>query len=640
MDLKDLSKDATQFTKEFNDRFAKGLNFDDKQDFEDVQRGFVARLPEDAVKGKDGHVVWALDAYDFQNVGEPCPDTVNPSLWRQSQINHVHGLFKVTDRIYQVRGMDMSNLTIIEGDTGVILIDPLCSGETAEASLNLYFDQCGKKEIRAILITHSHIDHYAGIEWLISEDDVKSGRVQVIVPENFVFEVESENAFVGTAMSRRAIYQYGSLLPKGPKSQVDVGLGKCSTSGGSITLLPPSKEIKEKYEKHTIDGIEIEFVLTPGAEAPVEFVMFFPQFNVLQAAEEVTHTLHNVLTLRGAQVRDTRLWWKIIDGMLDRWGEKTEIICASHHWPTFGHDRCEEILTVQRDMYKYMHDQCVRMINHGLNMVEIAEEFEYPPVFQKYWHMRGYYGSTNHDCKAVYQRYLGWYDANPSNLHTYPPEIGAPKYVDMMGGADAMLQKLQGYFEQGDYRWVAEVGKHLVFADPTNQKAANLLADAYEQLAYQCENGTWRNAYLSGATELRIAPTGKKLAIKTGTDSPATIHVMSDDMFYDFMTCRLNGPKSWQDYLVFNINHTNSGTNAGLMLRNGVLLFNIGKLFDNPDATLSLDRDLLTLLVLGKADFDKELAAGNIKVDGDAEKFKKLLGYIDIMTIDFNIVLP
>lgn len=520
MNLADLSKNATQYTKEYNLNFAKDLNFDDKQDFEDVQRGFIARTEADAVYGEDGHVVWALDAYDFQGPDDACPDTVNPSLWRQSQLNHFHGLYKLCDGVYQLRGMDMSNITIIEGDTGIILIDVLCSIETAAKSMELYYQHRGKKDIKAIVITHSHVDHYAGIEGVVSQADVDSGKVQVVVPENFLFETVAENAFVGAAMSRRAIYQYGSLLPKGPKGQVDVGLGKCSTSGGTVTLLQPTKEVTKKFDNVVLDGIEFQFMLCPGAEAPAEFIMYLPKFKMLQAAEEVTHTLHNVLTLRGAQVRDTRVWWKYIDEMIDNWGEDMEIIAASHHWPTYGHDRCLEILTVQRDMYKYMHDQCVRMINQGHNMVEIAEQFKYPEVFQKYWHMRGYYGSTNHDCKAVYQRYLGWYDANPSNLHTYPPEDGAPRYVEMMGGADAMLEKLQGYFDKGDYRWVAEVGKHLVFADPTNQKAANLLADAYEQLAYQCENGTWRNAYLSGATELRLAPTGKKLAIHKGTDSP------------------------------------------------------------------------------------------------------------------------
>lgn len=634
-------KPATEYTKKFNENFSKKLNFSDSKDFEDAQRGFVLRLNEEDIKSQeDGHIMWALDAFDFEDIDKPCPDTVNPSLWRQSQLNHIHGLFKLCEGIYQVRGMDVSNITIIESKTGIILIDVLCASETARAGMSLYYAERGKRDIKAVLITHSHADHYGGIKGVVDEDDVISEKIPIIVPESFLFESISENAFVGTAMRRRAFYQYGSMLPKTPTGQVDTGIGKSVARGGDVNLPPPTQDIKEKFETHVIDGVTIEFMLTPGAEAPSEMVMYLPDFKVLCVAEEVNHTMHNVLTLRGAKVRDTRLWWKIIDDMINKWGDDVEIICASHHWPTWDHNRCLELLTMQRDGYKYMHDQCVRMINQGYNMVEIAEEFHLPPSIAAKWHMRGYYGSENHNCKAVYQHYLGWYDGNPSNLFTYTPKDGATRYVEMMGGADVMLKKLQGYYNNGDYRWVAEVGKHLIFSDPKNQAAAYLLADAFEQLGYQCENATWRNSFLTGAAELRMASTGKNLGIPISGDTLGTIYSMTDDMFFDYMTSRLNGPRAGDEYMTLNIFFTDRGSQHGLMLRNGVVLYNENKKYGDAATTIYIDRDRFTLVLLDLSDLDKEIDAGNAKIEGNKAKFQQFLDLLDRMTMDFNIVLP
>lgn len=482
-------KDATDITKQVNAAVLNHLPFADKTDLENANSGFIATLPDVTIKNEKGQVVWTLDPYKFLE-GAEAPATVNPSLWRQAQLNMTNGLFKVTDRIYQIRGFDLSVMSIIEGDTGIIIVDPLTSTETAKAGLDLYYQHRPKKPVVAVMYTHSHIDHYGGVRGVISEEDVNSGKVKILAPEGFLEEAVSENVYAGNAMSRRALYMYGALLPRGVNGQVDGGLGK-TASIGTVTLIPPTDIIKTTGEKRVVDGVEMEFQMAPGTEAPAEMLTYFPQFKALLAAEDATHTLHNLYTLRGAQVRDASKWWKALNEAIERYGAGTEVVFASHHWPTWGNENVIPYLESQRDLYKYIHDQSLRLLNSGYTMTEVAEIMTLPESLSQKWFNRDYYGSVNHDSKAVYQRYLGWYDSNPANLHALPPDEASKKYVEYMGGPAAVTEKAKKSFAEGDYRWVAMVMNNVVFADPTNKEARDLQADALEQLGYQTEDATW-----------------------------------------------------------------------------------------------------------------------------------------------------
>ena len=494
-------EDATAMTRQSNASVARQLPFQDSEDFEDARRGFVATLPDATIRSADGRVVWSLKGYEFLT-DEP-PPTVNPSLWRVARLNLNHGLFKVAERIYQIRGFDISNMDIIEGGAGLIVIDPLVSAEVARAGLELYYQHRPRKPVVAVIYTHSHVDHYGGVKGVVSEDEVRSGKVTVLAPEGFLEEAVSENVFAGNAMGRRAIYMFGILLPKGERGQLDSGLGK-TTSVGTVTLIPPTDLVKKTGETRTIDGVEMTFQMAPRTEAPAEFLIHFPQLRALCAAEDATHTLHNLYTLRGAQVRDAKSWWKTLNESVVLFGGKTDVVFAQHQWPTWGQKKVLDYLRKQRDLYKYIHDQSLRLMNHGYTMLEIAEMVKLPRSLDREWYNRGYYGSVNHDAKAVYQRYLGWYDSNPANLHSLPPEEAAKKYVEFMGGPAAVIARARESFNKGEYRWVAQVMNHVVFADPENRQARELQAAALEQLGYQAENPTWRNEYLIGRP--RAAP--------------------------------------------------------------------------------------------------------------------------------------
>ena len=430
------------------------------------------------------------------------PATVNPSLWRLARLNLNHGLFQVTDRIYQIRGFDVSNMTLIEGDRGLIVVDPLMSTEVARAGLALYRQHRGQRPVVAVIYSHSHVDHYGGVRGVVDEQDVSAGRVEVWAPDRFMQEVVAENVLAGTAMVRRAQFQFGPTLPRGPRGQVDTGLGK-ATSRGTVTLIPPTRIVKEPFETHRIDGIEVVFQLTPETEAPAEMHMFHPELRALNLAENATHNLHNVYPLRGAQARDANAWAKYLNEARDRFAGDADVAFAQHHWPVWGNERVQDFLGKQRDLYKYLHDQTVRLMNHGYKAVEIAERLALPKSLASTWHVRGYYGTVSHNAKSVYQRYIGWYDANPANLNPLPPVERGRKYVEYMGGADAVVRRGREDFARGEYRFVAEAMSHIVFADPDNLEARQLGADALEQLGYAAESATWRNAYLLGALELR-----------------------------------------------------------------------------------------------------------------------------------------
>lgn len=626
--------DATQHTKEINEKYMKELQFSNKDDFELASKGLIEAVPNLVIKGPSA----AMPAWDMTHYGflkGDAPPTVNPSLWRNGMLNMYIGLFKVSERVYQVRGYDLSNISIIETDNGVIAIDPLLSAETAKAAMELYFKHRPRKPVVAVIHTHSHVDHYGGVKGVINEADVNAGKVKVIAPEGFLEHAISENVTAGTAMSRRAIYMYGAFAPPGPKGQVDAGLGK-TTSNGTATLIPPTDTITKTGQEMTIDGVKIIFQLTPNTEAPSEMNFYFPQFKTICMAENSAATLHNVYTLRGAQVRDAQAWSKYLNEALQMWGNDAEAIFMQHMRPEWGKEKIKEYVQSQADMYKYIHDQTLRLANNGYTMTEIAEMIVLPKSLSNKFYNRGYYGTVNHDAKAVYQKYLGWYDGNPSHLHNLPPEDAAKRYVEYMGGADAVLARAKKSYDAGDYRWVAEVLNHVVFADPKNQAARNLEADALEQLAYQAESGPWRNVYLVGAAELRKGiPPGLP---QSTTASADTVAAMSLDMMLDYLGVRLNGPKANDKNIVINMEVTGAKKHGMylLELRNSVLNYTANAQSTKPDATVSISVKALATLAFGSGNSTMD----GIKVTGDAKKFDELLSYFDNFNTWFNIVTP
>ncbi|QGY31650.1 alkyl/aryl-sulfatase [Pantoea cypripedii] len=632
----DLRKDATTATKETNDVLYNQLPFSDKTDFSDAHKGFIAALPDAVIKGEAGNVIWDPGQYAFIKEGEKSPDSVNPSLWRQSQLINISGLFQVTDGVYQIRNLDLSNMTIIEGDKGITVIDPLVSAETAKVGMDLYYKHRGKKPVVAVIYTHSHVDHYGGVRGVVDEADVKSGKVKIYAPAGFMEAAVSENIMAGNVMSRRASYMYGNLLKADPKGQVGAGLGT-TTSAGTVTLIAPTDTITKTGEKHTIDGLTYEFMMAPGSEAPSEMLWYVEEKKMIEAAEDVTHTLHNTYSLRGAKIREPLPWSKYINDAITRWGDKAEIIIAQHHWPTWGNDNVNNLLKTQRDLYRYINDQTLRMANEGLTRDEIAANFKLPDGLAKTWANRGYYGSVSHDVKATYVLYLGWFDGNPATLDELPPEEAAKKYVDYMGGADNILQKAKTDFDQGNYRWVAQVVSKVVFADPNNKAARDLEADALEQLGYQAESGPWRNFYLTGAQELR---NGVIKGPTPNTASPDTVRAMTPEMFFDFLAVHINGEKAGNAKAVINVDLGDDGGKYKLELENGVLNHTANAQGQNADATLTLNRDTLNNIILKEETLKQAQDKGEVKISGNPAKVDELLGYMDKFEFWFNIVTP
>lgn len=633
-------KEATRHTIEYNRNFAAqhGLDFLDKQDFLDAERGFIATIKDPQIKNKEGRTVYDASSFDFTR-DKPAPDTVNPSLWRVSQLNAKHGLFKVTDGIYQIRGFDLSNMTIIEGKEGLIIIDPLISEETARAGLELYYQEVkqpetGKRPVKAVIYSHSHVDHFGGVKGVATEEDVASGKTRILGPAEFMKEAVSENVYAGNAMGRRSTYMYAAPFNKDPKGTVGSGLGTASSSG-TITVIPPTDTIKKTGETRTIDGVDMEFMMAQGTEAPSEMLMYFPQFKALCSSEDATHTMHNLYTLRGAQVRDASKWWKVLDEAIQRYGDKTEILFAQHHWPKWGKERISKFLANERDGYKYMHDRTLNLINKGYTPVEIAETIKLPAELDKQWYFRGYYGTLNHNAKAIYQRYMGWYDGNPANLYALPPVEAAKRYVELAGGAGKMIDNAQKAFDKGDYRWTAEVLKHVVFADPQNRKARNLAADALEQLGYQAESGPWRNEFLVGAYELRNG------LLKNPLDLVSTdiLSNLTPEMLFDYMGISLNGEKAKDQSLSFNW-VDEEGKQHGFWIENEVLMYREGKPVDHPDAVITSDKLHFTLVVMQAVPLKEALDKGMLKIEGNADKFNDLLGCLDKFNVNFNIIEP
>jgi alkyl sulfatase BDS1-like metallo-beta-lactamase superfamily hydrolase len=613
----------------------KALPFADTADFDDASRGFLGTIENAKIVSASGRVVWSLEPYGFLSDAD-APATVNPSLWRQSRLNMQHGLFEVVAGVCQVRGLDIANMTLVEGDSGVIVVDTLTSIEGARAAMELYFEHRGRRPVSAVIFTHTHTDHWGGARGVLDEAMLASGKIPIIAPDLFMEHAVSENIIAGPAMLRRAQYQFGPLLAKGPRGQVDCGLGK-SMAAGAVSLLRPTDLIIATGDQRVIDGVEFEFQMAPNSEAPAEMHFYIPRYKLLNLAENCTHNFHNLLPFRGADVRDALAWSKYLNEALKMWGGKAEAMCGQHHWPVWGRERIDTMIRQQRDLYKFAHDQTIRLMNHGLTATEIAETIRLPRSLEGAWHTRGYYGHIRHNVKAIYQKYLGWYDANPVNLDPLPSVEAGRKYVEYMGGGEAILARARKDFAKGEFRFVAQALSHLVFAEPDNQAARTMLADTFEQLGYAAESSTWRNAYLFGAQELRQGMP------KTPARPPMqreTLAALRTEQLWDVLGVRLNGPKAEGKHIVLNWSFTDTGETFTLNLENSALTYTEGMQAANADASFRLARSTLDEVIARQTSFPEAVAAGKINAGGNPMRLAELMGLMDEFPRMFEIVEP
>jgi alkyl sulfatase BDS1-like metallo-beta-lactamase superfamily hydrolase len=617
-------KDATDHTRRAN--APVHLPFDDA-DFERAGRGLVATHPTGAIETPFG-VVWDTNRWAFIEQGSLNPDTVHPSLWRQAQLNNIHGLFEVAPGVWQARGYDISNITFIAGDTGWIIIDPLTAEPCAKACLDLANAHLGERPVVAVIYTHSHTDHFGGVLGVTTQADVDAGRCRVIAPQHFLRETIGENVIAGYAMVRRAMYQFGPLLPQGPRQQVDAGLGK-GIPFWPPGLIAPTEEVCETGAELVVDGVRIVFQITPETEAPAEMNFFFPDRGWLCTAENCTHNMHNLVPIRGALIRDSLKWSKYIGEIIELWGPQIALSFASHHWPRWGNDDVLAYLRLQRDLYRWVHDQTMRFANHGHNATEIAEMLTLPPEFREHSHLAGYYGHLAHNIKAVFQRYLSWYDGNPANLWKLPPVEGGQRYVRAMGGAEALLAAAQRSFDEGDYRWVAELLNHLVFADPSNTAARELQADTFEQLGYQSESATFRNAYLTGAQELRNGTLPSRPVRRTGYQDAMTVEQM-----FDTLAVRLRAEDVGGMHLTLNVTFTDVDEMWVLGLSNRALHAVRGRHDEHAAATMRLTRAQLLAVIDGEGSWD------SVESTGDVAAADAIFGNLDTFMSMFPLVEP
>ncbi|WP_204071884.1 alkyl/aryl-sulfatase [Planotetraspora phitsanulokensis] len=595
---------------------------EDRTDFEAADRGFVGTTSQETIKDARGRVVWDFGAYAF--LSGPCPDTAHPSLWRQSQLTAKHGLYRVTDGVYQVRGFDLSNVSFVEGERGVVVIDPLLSTECAAAAVELYRRHRGNRPVTAVIFSHSHADHFGGVRGVVPD----GGSVPIIAPAGFMEHAVSENVYSGTAMNRRAVFMYGAALPKSATGQIGTGLGQI-TSAGTISLIEPTLHVTRTGQEEAIDGVRIVFQLTPGTEAPAEMNFFLPDHRALCMAENATHNLHNVLTLRGALVRDARVWSRYLTEAIEMFAADSDVLFASHHWPTWGTRELAVFLSQQRDLYAYLHDQTLRLLNQGHTGLEIAEMMELPPALDRAWHARGYYGSVSHNVKAVYQRYMGWFDGNPAHLWELPAQESARRHVELMGGARNILPKAEEAYQAGEWRWAAQILNYVVFADPADTAAKELLAKVYEKLGHGSENGTWRNFYLQGAAELRGDKPQNPLD-SVGTD---LARALSAEQIFDSLAIRINGPRAWDTRLTIDWNLTDRKEEIRTSVANGVLIQTRSREATPADLTVTLTKtQLLALVASGDL--------GGVQTSGDRQALNTLMGLLDDADRDFNIVTP
>lgn len=621
---------ATAFTTDKNRAALHNLPANQGEDFELAQRGFIATLDPPRIASLDGsRTVWDLTTFAFLDK-EACPDTVHPALWRQARLNLNHGLFEVTPGIYQIRGFDLSNMTLVEGRTGVIVIDPLVCIETARAGFQLYQKHRGPRPVSAVIYTHSHTDHYGGVRGILGDDDMDT--LPIIAPAEFLQEAISESLYAGHAMLRRAVYFSGAMLPRGPVGQVDAGLGK-SVSNGQPSLIAPNDSILRTGDSRDIDGVEIIFQMAPETEAPAEMMMFFPQFHAFCAAEVATPTMHNLYTPRGAQVRNARNWWRALDEAIQLFGDKTQVLFAQHHWPRWGQAEIVDYLAHQRDLYKFMHDQALRLMNHGYTPTDIAEMVSLPRSLASKWYCREYYGTLSHNLKGVYQRYLGWYDSHPANLNPHPPVQAGLRYVDFMGGPDEVVRKARIAFEQGDYRWVVEVLKHVVFSTPDHAPARELQAQALEQLGFQSESAPWRNEYLVGAHELRNGPLTWAVKRAGNVDQ---LRAMTTEMLLDYVGIRLNAQRAEGKRLCFTLSVTDPQEHFLVRVQNSALTYTKNPAHCVP-TSLTINRWDLNALLSGQSD---PVSLSSARWEGSLDTMRELLTMLDTFEPAFPIVTP
>ena len=627
-----VEKPASAATISAQRAMAKSLPVDDGRDSGFADRGFIATLSDPQIKAKDGKIVWNLGAYDWMS-GNTAPESVNPSLWRHMGLLRKHGLFALSENMWQVRGFDVSNMTVIKGQNGWILIDPLTTRETATAALRLVNETLGTRPVSAVIYSHSHGDHFGGVRGVVNEADVKAGKVQIVAPEHFLAETASENVMAGPAMGRRANFQFGSHLQPGPFGQMGSGIGR-GVAGGDITLIAPTIEIQKTGETRVIDGVTLEFQMVPETEAPAEMNVYLPAARTFLAAEIATCSLHNILTPRGAKVRDAHAWAGFLNEAANLDGDRSDTIASSHCWPRFGQEEVKGWLTGQRDNYRYLHDQTVRMMNKGMTQAEIAEALKAPAAIGDQWFNKGYYGTYSHNSKAIYQFYLGWYDAVPANLNPHPPEIRAAKMVTAMGGTKKVLATAKKAMAEGDYRWSSDLLNNLVFADPKNAEGRALLADSYEQQGYQAESAIWRNMFLTAAHELRQ---GIKASINT--QSIDMISAVPTALLLDSVATRLDPAAIGNRKLAINLNFTDRNEQAKVSVGNAVMFSEMGAAHPTPAATISGPRQLFLALLFLKLPL-AQLESAGLKVEGDRSQIEALQAALDPMPGPFNIVEP
>ena len=633
MPSQEQAKDASPHTQLHNAQVSVPNS---QNDFDNAQRGFIAQWPGGRVEDEQGRMVYDISRYEFITQDSPSPSTVNPSLWRQAQLNVIHGLFEVAPNVWQVRGYDISNITFIAGDTGWVVIDPLTNENTARISLELANKHLGARPVTAVIYTHSHVDHFGGVLGVTTQADVDAGKCRVIAPEGFLHETVSENVIAGPAMARRSGYQFGPQLPASPTGHIDSGLGK-SVPLGAPGLIAPTEDITYTGEELVVDGVRIVFQLTPDTEAPAEMNFFFPDHGWLCMAENCTHTMHNLVPIRGAQVRDALSWSKYINESIELFGANTSLMFASHHWPRWGNTDIVHFLTLQRDLYRWMHDQTMRLANHGYVASEIAEMLELPEDFLEHSHTRGYYGDLVHNVKAVHQRYLSWYDANPANLHKLPPSDAGKKYVELAGGEVALLQKAREAFERGEYRWVAELLNHLVFANPENAEARHLQADTFEQLGYQAESSTFRNSYLMGAQELRQGPPP---AARTQIRAKGLLMAMTIQQVFDTLAVRLKSDEVAGVTVSLNWTFTDINEKWLVGISHRTLFSTPGRHDPQAAASIITTRHTLLEVITQSTTFLEQIQAGNIFIEGDSTALITVLGNLDTFQTNFSIVEP
>ena len=642
------TKDATEYTVQVNSALYSTLDFENKTEYEFATKGLIDAPESLEIKDADGNVIWSQKAYSFVDNYKECPNTVNPSLWENTKNNHAYGLFEVCENIYQVRGYDMANLTLIKGNTGWIIFDPLMSVECTQAAMQLVEKNLGKLPVKAVIISHPHVDHYGGIKGVITDDiiadstlslekQLESGLIPIIVPEYFTEHAVSENVYAGKGMGRRASYQYGVFLEQSETGRMAMGIGM-GQSTGTVTFIRPTYEIKATGESYVIDGVEMEFQMTPGTEAPAEMNIWFPQMKALWVAENCTATLHNLYTLRGAQIRDGNAWAKYITEAIALYGDEAQVTFQSHNWPHWGNEFINDYLADTAAVYKFINDQTLTYINQGYTSDEISNMIKLPDELAKNWYTRQYYGTVAHNSKAVYQKYMGWYDANPVNLNPLEPTESAKKWVEYLGDTNEVLKKAKEDFDKGEYQWVAEVTNVLVYADPENTAARLLCADALEQLGYQAESGTWRNAYLSAALELRNGNAAKKGA--NAKSDGSVLKNMTAEMIFDYIGILLDKHSMSGEDFTINVNLTDTGEKIMLRFNNGALLQYHNTSSDSADLTITCPKNALALILQR----DMKKIGASMKLEGDVSKLELIVNNLNQFDVsanaDFNIVEP